>query len=434
MSKVAAAGAAALVALALLVPPARAEVAAIEASTSGGSRDTPTGSPQVAGTVTAANGCVVDGIAVGISTTEGHPLPPGKNFDGNGQTTQSFNWVPALSENGRYTVTVEAVQRRSGVIGECGGKASRQVDLWVEMAPAPVALSRIQPDSKKRSVTVVWQRSAESDLVGYLVYRAHEDGAFAPVYGTEQPASGSTVSFFDDLSQEEGGEYRYRVVSLRPSADWYQANRTRPPVASADTAQSGGSATMPPQPKPVTTTTPAGGSGGSSSGSGGSSSGARRGVRSSGGIDFGKFAAELDSLKRDGTEGEPDPGFDERLDYGDRTIIERLGEESAADPVGDEKERPVSLLLFASGLLALAVAGHLVWLRQEVARVDELEAAEPDGALDLAELLGIAPAASPAPAEPDDPLDVPLDSGGSDASDAEPAHEQPSRRRRVPAG
>lgn len=379
--------------LALLVAsPARAAVATIEVSTSGPARDNPTGSPQVAGTVTAASGCVVDGITLTLTSPESHPLPGPQSAEGNGQSTQSFSWVPSLPDNGHYVVEVEAVQRQSSVLAECAGTATAQADLWVEAKPAPVEVTRSQTDSKNRTVTIVWKRGAEADLLGYLVYRAHGSGDPEPVYGTDQPASGSTVTFLDDLSGEEGGSYRYTLTALRPSADWFQPDRRRPPAASDDSGDSTASATLPAQPKPVTTTQkPGGGTGGSGSG-GATGSG---GIRSVGRINFGAFASELNAARRSSDETEPDPGFDERLGYKDKTtLVEEPGRALRPLPETEGDGRPTTLLSIATALLLLAVAGHLLWLRQEVAR-HPLEALTPAGVEPVVVPVAADPAAVP---------------------------------------
>lgn len=355
--------------------PARATAAAIEVTTSGPDRDNPTNSPQASGTVTAISGCLVDGITLTLTTPEQHPLPGALSIAGNGESTQSFSWAPSLPENGHFALRVEAVQRQSSPLADCSGTARVEADLWVEAQPASVVITRSTTDSKNRTVTIVFQRNNEADVIGYLVYRAHGSDEALPVYGADQSPPGSKLTFVDDLSEAEGGSYSYSLTALRPSSDWYQSDRRRPPSSSPESTSSRATATMPPQPRPVTTTAPSGGTSGGAAASGSS-------VRSVGRINFGAFASELNSAKRTTSPTEFDPGFGERLPFKPKTSVERESGEFANAPGSQGEERPMGLLAFATGLLLLVVAGHMLWLRQEVARVP-LEALVPEDPVPL---------------------------------------------------
>lgn len=414
-------GAALFAALWAAPPPARADVAALEASTSGPNRDNPTGAPQVAGTATADSGCVINSVKLKVTSPDSRPVPDVLSIEGNSETSQSFNWSPPLTHNGHYVIEIEATQSASGPLASCGGTATLSVPLWVEAAPAPVTISQRSADTKARTMTLVWNRAPEPDLLGYLVYRDHTESDPEPVFGTEQPGSGS-VRFVDDLSELPGGEYDWSVVALRPSADWFQSDPRRPPAASAETDSARAAATMPPQPKPVTTTTPgARGGNGSGSGSGGSGN-----LRSTGKVDFGAFASALETNRKATTTTEFDPGFEENLPFSDRDVAIREPGADLPFPE-DAEERPTSLLLIATGMLMLAVAAHLFWLKREVALADlealrvessPVEDGPPETATDLVSVPSALDLPEPDQTPPDSEADSPT----------------PTRRRRVPPG
>ena len=388
-------------------PPAAAE-ATVAFSTGGSSRSAPAPTSQIAGSVSAQSGCVVTGIKLKLSTTEGHPVPGDLTIAGNNQSSQSFNWQPALPKNGRYKITVEASEDRTSPIEGCGGTRTIERDLWLEIAPAPPVLTKTQADTAQRSVTLQWKANSEADLIGYLVYRSYDGGAFEAVGGYAP----NDLTHFDRLDEAPGGEYRYEVRAIRPSADWYVNDGTRRPPSASPTgvAASSGSVRMPDPPAP-----PQGGGGDSGSGSGGgsgtgsgsgsgSTSGGTRstsGLRTSGKIDFSAFAAELDRVRQAGDNGVPDPGFADRLPFSPRTTVvgEDVPGEALGEPVGSDEDQPTSLLMFAAGLLLTVFVMHLLWLKGEVDRAP-LEALPPG-----AEVIPLAAVAAPPPAEaaPDAP-------------------------------
>lgn len=386
-------------------PPAAAE-ATVTFSSPGAARSAPAPTSQIAGTVSAQSGCVVTGIKLKLSTTEGHPVPGDLTIAGNNQSSQNFNWQPALPRNGRYKITVEASEDRTSPIEGCGGTRTIERDLWLEGAPAAPVLTKTQADTTQRSVTLQWKANSEADLIGYLVYRSYDGGPFEAIGGYTP----SELSHFDRLDEAPGGEYRYEVRALRPSADWYVNDGTRrPPAASpSGAAASSGSARMPDPPAPPKSSGSSGGGIGSGSGAGsgsgsgtGSSSGGTRstsGLRSSGKIDFSAFAAELDRVRQSGETEAPDPGFADRLPFRSRTTVirEQVPGEALGESIANEEDQPTSLLMFAAGLLITVFVMHLLWLKGEVDRVP-LEAIPPG-----AEVIPLAAVAATPPSPPAD--------------------------------
>jgi hypothetical protein len=143
---------------------------------------------------------------------------------------------------------------------------------------------------------------------------------------------------------------------------------------------------------PSTTVAPGGGGGTGGSAGGGSGSGGKGGnldvgskpgsgkaISKSTTVDFSSFGAQLNGTKNT-SPTEADGTFDPNLPFKDRTqVITKTFPGSSSDPVAGGETKPVSLLMFASGLLVTAVLMHVLWLKREIDRVP-LDALDPEPA------------------------------------------------------
>ena len=78
---------------------------------------------------------------------------------------------------------------------------------------APTVPSRVTALAGPESVELSWQRSPETDLAGYYVYRAVNDGPF------ERQGDIVNLPAFSDRKVEHGKTYRYQISSIDKSAN-----------------------------------------------------------------------------------------------------------------------------------------------------------------------------------------------------------------------
>ena len=240
--------------------------------------------------------------------------------------------------NGRYLIRATAASE--GLDGSDEHTLSRTV--VVAVAPPPVRSVTATPQGEK--VEVTWQPvdDPSADALGYRVERAgpKNDGTFGPYIAVSGDLGTAATSATD--RPQVSGEYRYRVLSLRHGAD---GPVTAPKDASA-TADAG-----------VTVSTPTTASG-TGRGAGTPGRGAPRAPRSSGG-------ARLPASSPPTT---LDTGFDEEIDYGNRTATAdspELADGGEGQSIIRSEGEGAGLVAPAAGaLVLLGWAGHVVYLNR----------------------------------------------------------------------
>ena len=106
----------------------------------------------------------------------------------------------------RYSYIVQTVAKAGA--GEAQSELSKEVDITpldTFPASAPVGLAAVPSTA---SVELAWERNPEPNVIGYRVYRATANGAFAPLGDVQLPA-------YSDRKIEAGKTYRYAVTAVK---------------------------------------------------------------------------------------------------------------------------------------------------------------------------------------------------------------------------
>jgi len=112
----------------------------------------------------------------------------------------------AVSHGAAYFYTVRATALAKPRIE---GPPSDEAGILYRDVYPPAAPARLDALTEAKLVRLVWDPSASADVIGYLVYRALDQGPPAPL--TEKPV---TDTFFTDENVPEGRRSRYTVRAV----------------------------------------------------------------------------------------------------------------------------------------------------------------------------------------------------------------------------
>lgn len=246
--------------------------------------------------------------------------------------------------NGRYLVEAEAT------VNNADATYTMRRSFLLAVLPAAVTELSVDLDAEARRATVEFTPLAVDELapdaIGYAVERGGpaDEGSFGMYEDVAILDLDDEPRVVDDLAGADGGEYSYRVRSLRDGADG--------PVRSSiiDTESAGITLEGPPA-----TSTP-------------TSEAAPRQSSRGGRVISRRPSTTLRPAPRQTTPTTLDTGFEETIDYGDRPPggSDLPGDEPLAGQsiVRDEGE-PMDLAAPAAGaLVLLGWAGHIVYLNR----------------------------------------------------------------------
>ena len=330
--------------------------------------------------------------------------------------SEPFDWTATIPENGSYEAVVSVSYRDWPYQLNAPYRYEMRRAFVVEAPPAPVKGITTKVNETERTVAVKWTANTEPDLLGYVVSRSYNKGAYTVLKAVE----GDTTTYTDVLTDDNAaGSYRYQVRAVREGAD---------PEGDVIVGDPGTSAATSVKTAPASGTTPttaAGSSGSIAAQPGGAAKPAT--PLQSGKIDAAKFnnllgeaslgAAPKDTSPLTPRAAEPieeDGGFSDRLPYGPDGIpgTQDDGEGSMSLGVDEastsNNERPTTLLSLAGAALAAMLVAITRWVLNEVKRSEEeLATVEPAlSAAVLAEFVDFEPPAeivveeTPAPALP----------------------------------
>jgi len=279
-----------------------------------------------------------------------------------GQTSCDLSWSPTLPTNGAYELAVSATEQTLGVLG--GTKSSVTRKFVVDAPPAKPVVDAPKV-SDARTVALSWSRNTEPDMLYYAVFRKDPGGsAFLPVGRTNQPESGSSVSFADATTTLNGGEYAYQVVAVRKGG-------AKPETASAPSAARTVAVPLPP------TTTLAPQAPGAPPGPGQPGTTVKPGAAA--GVDLSGFLASRAQAAPTPPPTilePPDPGFKGSLPFdpaaGPANDLEEGNAEAIAPPSTGRSSPVVSLdsarplVPVAGGLILLLLAVHMRLLNRRL--------------------------------------------------------------------
>ncbi len=376
-------GAAAVMALFILVPAAPASAAANVNVTI----DSPASSPplQNSGVQISGSGAIDRGglgtneiTGVAIQVTGPQPAPSanpschgcGFSFV-QGKPTTSFSFPTDLPYNGPYTATVTVTGTEYLALSVGGtprsGSATRSFKLGV--APAPPHGVRVATNGD-RSVTVTWAANPELDLTGYQVQGS--DGSKSALI-----KPGSTLSWTDTQTTQTGGRYTYNVFVARTGAD----GPSGAPIASASNPI-GVDVPAPPPPSttadggtvpPLIQSTPTSVGNGPSSNSGAPSLDLSGFLSKTPGASTPKSGTPaLPKLVTPGEQVGPDTGFQPTLPFPVTAGRSGQGGKGGAGTPGalgqsagsSHSTRRTILLPFAAGLFLCVVGIHVRWFNK----------------------------------------------------------------------
>ena len=297
-----------------------------------------------------------------------------------GEPTFSHTWssfdAGLLDYNGEYRIRAQATAT-DGVFDPNGAETTELArSFFLAVPPVPPADVDATFNENKRTVVVTWTGNPEPDLLGYLIQRSKDGGAYGHLAEVEPGAT----NFTDDVGGD-AGDYSYRVVALREGAQGindnpaqeYEALNSDPSGASSVTVSAPPTSTTE---TPTSTATAGDGSGGAAETT--TSTSEQPAFDNQGRVNLSNFASLLDQARARPAPRPtlPDPGFTDELPYGTRppttaapTTAGRPDVEIALadndEELGDE-ERLRSMAFLAGGLFAFVLLMHLVWIRTEV--------------------------------------------------------------------
>jgi hypothetical protein len=409
-------GAAALIALALLVIPGARPALAAGPSVS---IDSPVAdSTQLAAfSVSGAaqqsgNEASIVKITLKLTDDDGW-LPPqvqeytgtaGGVFTGGGANV-SYNWSIAPPKyNGPYTITVTATgQYRPALSSPVQQSTVVSKSFHVEIAPtAPTGVTASKPEDSG-AVTVKWKANPESDIAGYVVYRSYNNDNGKQVGSVD----GTKLTWADDLTGKPQGPYRYAVQAVRHARSCKSTSNTDEAcsrgIASKNSAYSSAVTVRATAPTTTTSTTikkpsggggtGGGGTGGGGTGGGGTGGGGTTGGGTTGGsksdaagirrgtggagfsaggdVDLSQFGSLLNPKARTpGARGAEDPGtYDPNLPYGERPTQPTSDDDDSLVTIGGASIPKPSddwVKFIGAGSLATALLVHVLWFKQQV--------------------------------------------------------------------
>jgi hypothetical protein len=141
-----------------------------------------------------------------------------------GQTTAlgAVDTTARVGETYEYTAQRVEQVKIDGKTIELSGPLSaavkiERVDIFPPAAPSSLAAVFVAADANGQqkgaqagSIDLSWQPNVETDLAGYVVYRAEDGGAWKRV----SPAQPVTSPDWRDMSVEAGHSYRYAVSAV----------------------------------------------------------------------------------------------------------------------------------------------------------------------------------------------------------------------------
>ena len=300
-------------------------------------------------------------------------------------TSQSFDVSFTIPRNGRYRIDLTATEQ--SILGSSSGTAAESL-FNLDVPPVPPAGLTATYDARGNATSVSWSRNAEPDLLGYSVERTDPtSGTFTHVWDTADPAT----TTFVDTAVKASGVYHYRARALRASSDQTPGPKQRilqsapsaDAVATVPAADGAGGG-------PTTSAGP-GAQGAGPGGVGGSASGGSPALAPAGTVNLRDYAALLDKSRHSaggGRSAAPDQGFKQTLPFAQGG----KGGDSSADSGGRglgsgaaEGRLPFhadlrAALPFVAGIMVITVwLMHVMVVRGEIRRVDELEALAPEG-------------------------------------------------------
>lgn len=317
-------------------------------------------------------------------------------FSGGGASV-SFNWANiAPRYNGPYTVTVTARGQYRTLTGTETPSSEVSKSFHVEFPPTkPTGVTADKPDDTSL-VTVNWAANPESDIAGYLVYRSYAGDAGKQIGSVD----GTKHAYTDDLAGKAPGPYKYAVQAVRHARSCKSPSnvneacsrgitgetssyssavtvRSTPPTTTTTIKKTGGSGGSGGSGGPTPTTVPgSGGSGGSGSTNTRTAAGTRSG---SGGfapnseVDLSEFGNLLNPAARSTTgarTAEPDGTYDPSLPYGERAPEAPGGEdEDTLITIGGASVPKPSddwVKFIGAGSLMTALLVHVLWFKQQV--------------------------------------------------------------------
>ena len=260
-------------------------------------------------------------------------------------TTASYEFtVPSDQSvwpcNGRYLVTAAAQSNQEVAPYELTGT------LDVAVPPLPVTVASARYDSDVQAVSIDFEPLTDDELapdaLGYRIERAGpagDDGSYGgyETVGEDLAVDDEPIALDDP---EAGGDYRYRIRSLRAGPD----GPVLAPAADSAVAE----VTTPGEPEPTTTTTTAAGGTRAGSRAGGPAAPRSRG---------------LPAL----TPTTIDTGFEETLDYGDGGAGDdqpELAGQEGRSIIRTEGEGAGLVAPVAGALVLLGWAGHVAYLNR----------------------------------------------------------------------
>jgi hypothetical protein len=350
----------------------------------------------------------VTNVTVKLSDDDGWTPPVTQQYTGSaggifsgGGGSVSYNWPGnAPKYNGPYTVTVSASGQTTGITGpQPTPTATVSKSFHVEIPPAaPTGVSATMAEGST-AVTVKWNKNAEPDIAGYVVYRSYQGAAGKQIGSVDA----SKTTWSDDLSSQAPGQYKYTVQAVRHARSCKsssnvdeacsrgiagkQSTSTAPvtvrgqstTTTSTTIKKSGGGGGGSSGGGSTTTTLPggsSGGSGGSSGGvrTGGAKSGATGGFAPGGEVDLSQFGSLLNPKARgtgSGRVNEPEGTYDQTLPYGERPVDKPKDDNSLITIGGTSIPQPSDdwVKFIGLGSLVTALLVHVLWFKQQVDRL-----------------------------------------------------------------
>lgn len=276
-----------------------------------------------------------------------------------GSNLRCWPWPGQMSDssfvlNGTYRV----VPCGTYSTGNCG-TAFPAVTIGLAVPPGPPAA--VQARSAGGEVTMSWKPPAASppDLVGYAVSRNGRNVYACSIDGLGPGASVPCPRSLTVADHPGNGRYRYAVAALRLGVD----STAGAVVASAYVPNAGAAV---PVPGPVTGRGPGAGGAGPGFTPSPVIGGSVGLIQSGGTVSPTGFRGQ----DLGGVDAAPDlgaPGTPQNLRYPDQPAVGRSSALSVRIAGDRSRSDVVHLAVLALGVLALAIAAHILYLRQELA-------------------------------------------------------------------